>query len=288
MENAMSLTATSTLLGFVAFALLVLRAHTVQADSANIPAVADATLLGGTDATTNQSLANPGIFVGTDGTGNPKRGLIEFNIAGSVPAGATITGVQLQLTVGQSAGSGGGTGGGTGTGQMIGLFDETQTWGQPTNIAGSIGFAAKAHGAAPQNGDATWNNAFYNSNPALATPWAVAGGNCTASSTDIADTSVAGTLTTFIWSSPAMLIDVQKWLNNPASNFGWLLKSADESVPTNFRAFWSAQGTNAGNPTAVAPNLVVTFVPEPLGMGLIAFAAPILRRRRQRQRAGCC
>ena len=62
------------------------------ADVVSLPAVQDATLLGGTDAMTNQSLADPGIFVGTDGQDNPKRGLIEFNIAQYIPAGATITG----------------------------------------------------------------------------------------------------------------------------------------------------------------------------------------------------
>jgi hypothetical protein len=272
----------------VAFLNLVFSGvEVVRADPVNIPSSMGATLLGGTDATTNQSLANPGIFVGTDGTGNPKRGLIQFNIAAAIPAGSTITSVTLQMTVGQVAGSGGGSSGGTSTGQLISLYDETQAWGQPTNVVGgSAGFGGKGHGASPVNGDVTWNDAFYNSTSASATPWSAAGGNWTNSSVDIADASIPGSLATFTWSSPAMATDVQNWLNNPSSNFGWLMKSADETVPTNFRAFWSALGTNATNPTAVAPNLVVTFVPEPAAIGLIAFAAPVLLRRRQRP-IGC-
>ena len=131
------------------------------ADQVEFGAEQDATLLGGSDATTNNSLADPGIFVGTDGEGNPKRGLIEFNIAGSVPSGATITGVQLQLTVGQVAGSGGGSTGGTSGPETISLFDESQAWGQPTNFAGATTFGGPGHGAAPDPGDATWNYSFY-------------------------------------------------------------------------------------------------------------------------------
>ena len=253
----------------------------------NLPAVQDATLLGGSDATTNNSLADPGMFVGTDGQGNPKRGLLQFNIASNIPAGATITAVTLQLTVGQVAGSGGGSGGGGSSAETIGLFDETHAWGQPANIAGAKSFGGTGHGAAPQNGDATWNFAFYNSTPASATPWTVAGGNWTASSTDIADAAVTGTLTSFTWSSPAMIADVQKWLNNPTSNFGWLLKNADETDPTDFRAFWSAQGAAANNAPATAPDLIVTFVPEPGGIFLLIIGAPLLWRRGRKIGRGC-
>ena len=38
-----------------------------------------------------------GIFSGTNNTPSKRRGLIAFNIAGSVPAGATITGVELSM-----------------------------------------------------------------------------------------------------------------------------------------------------------------------------------------------
>ncbi|HZL37440.1 MAG TPA: DNRLRE domain-containing protein [Tepidisphaeraceae bacterium] len=230
-----------------------------QGTQVSLPASQDATLLGGTDGATNRSLADPGIFVGTDGQSNPKRGLIEFNIGQAVPPGATISAVQLQLTVGQVAGSGGGSGGGTGAAQTISLFDETHAWGQPTNIAGTSTFGGTGHGGAPQPGDATWNYSFYNT-----VPWTLAGGNWTAALPDIADASVTGTLASFTWSSPAMVSDVQKWLDDPSSNSGWLLKNADETSPTDFRAFWSAQGAAASNSPSIAPALLVTYsVPQP-------------------------
>jgi len=248
------------------------------ADVVSLPAVQDATLLGGTDATTNQSLADPGIFVGTDGQDNPKRGLIEFNIAQSIPAGATITGAQLQLTVGQVAGSGGGSGGGSGAAETISLFDESQAWGQPTNVVGATSFGGTGHGGTPKTGDATWNYAFYN-----ATSWTSVGGDWSSSLTDIADASVTGTLTSFTWSSTAMVADVQNWLNAPSTNFGWLLKNADETDATDFRAFWSAQGAAANNNSSIAPSLTVTYtVPEPGSLLLFIAGMPLLLGRLRR------
>src|SRR5271154_1816381 len=104
----------------IAAGLCAAGAATARAAQIALGAAQDATLLGGSDATTNQSLSDPGFFVGTDGQDNPKRGLIEFNIAGGmIPAGATIDSVSLTMTVGQIAGSGGGSSGGTGGGETI-------------------------------------------------------------------------------------------------------------------------------------------------------------------------
>jgi len=251
----MRINARKTALTAAAFSLLRIGLSSAWASQVEIGAEQDATLLGGSDATTNNSLADPGIFAGTDGEGNPKRGLIEFNIASAVPAGATITGVKLQLTLGQVAGSGGGSSGGTNGPETISLYDETQAWGQPTNVAGATTFGGHGHGAAPDPGDATWNYSFFDT-----TPWTLAGGDWTSSLPDIADASVNGTLTSFTWSSAAMVTDVQNWLNNPAANFGWIIKNADETDPTDFRAFWSAQGAAANNDPSLAPELSITYV----------------------------
>ena len=193
-----------TWIAAAAFGLLAVGGSSVRADQLQLGAAQDATLLGGTDATTNQSLADPGMFVGTDGQGNPKRGLIEFNIAQALPAGATITGVQLQLTVGQVAGSGGGTTGGGNGPETISIFDESQAWGQPTNFPGATSFGGHGCSRGPSAGDATWNYAFYTS-----TPWTVAGGDWTSSLPDLADASVTGTLTSYLVIPAAAVADVQ-------------------------------------------------------------------------------
>lgn len=248
----------------------------------DIPASADATLLGGSDV--GNSLAVPGIFVGKDPS-NVKRGLIEFEIASAIPAGATITGVSLQMTVGQVAGSAGGSVTNFGPVQTMSLYDESQAWGQPTNTVGASSFGGHGHGAPAQAGDATWNTAAWSS-----TPWNVAaGGNWTSASVDLADAQVPGT-TSYVatWSSPALVGEVQGWLDDPSSNNGLLVKDQDEVTGTTFRAFWGEQGAiNAGNPSW-APDLSVTYtdsgspVPEPVTLGLFAVGMPtlVLRRRR--------
>jgi hypothetical protein len=266
----------------------------VSAATIDLPAVQDATLLGGSDATGNKSLADPGIFVGTDGQDNPKRGLIEFDIADNIPAGATITGVTLNLVLGQVAGSAGSIGPGSGVQETISLYNESQAWGQPTNVANSTNFSGTGHGGNPQTGDATWNYAFYKT-----TAWSTAGGNYSSGLVDQADELVgtdieSNTLPLYSWSSSAMVADVQNWLDNPSSNFGWLLKNSDETTATDFRAFWSAQGVqafltaNEAIPANVgAPELVVTYtaLPEPGGMALFGAVGGLLLCRGRRIRA---
>ncbi|HUC12198.1 MAG TPA: hypothetical protein VL985_17510, partial [Stellaceae bacterium] len=75
----------------------------------DIPALQDATLFGASPSNNNSS-SGPGMLVGTGGAGNPKRGLIEFDIPAFVPANATITSAVLNLVLGQVAGSGGAAG----------------------------------------------------------------------------------------------------------------------------------------------------------------------------------
>ena len=68
-----------------------------------------------------------------------------------------------------------------------------------------------------------------------------------------------------------------------AQNFGWLLKNADETDKTDFRAFWSAQGAAADNNSSIAPSLTVTYsVPEPGSLLMIAAGIPLLLRRSRR------
>lgn len=262
---------------------LIAGSHDLRAATVTLPAVQDATLFGGADASSNTSLADPGIFVGTDSATNPKRGLIEFNIAQYVPAGATITSVTLQLTVGQAAGTSG-NGGTLSSATTISLFNESQAWGQPTNVANSTTFMGMGHGKPAATGDATWNDSFFSSTSPTA--WTTAGGDWSSSLTDIADASSTGSPTAVTWSSasyPGMVTAVQNWLNNPSTNFGWLLKNSNEGVATDYLAFWSAQGAAADSNSSLAPALSITYtpVPEPTGLMLMAIALPILAARRR-------
>ena len=92
----------------------------------------------------NSNGAGPGMFAGTNGMTSPRRGLIEFTVAGNVPAGATINSVQLELFLGQTAGGGGGS-------FNIGLYTLSQNWGEGTTEAGGT-ISGTGAGCASQYG----------------------------------------------------------------------------------------------------------------------------------------
>jgi hypothetical protein len=82
-----------------------------------------------------------------------------------------------------------------------------------------------------------------------------------------------------------MASDVQNWLNNPASNNGWVIKNQDETTATDFLAFWSWQGAANNNDPAIAPDLTVDYeTPEPSGLLLMAVCIPLAMRRRRAAR----
>jgi hypothetical protein len=84
----------------------------------------------------------------------------------------------------------------------------------------------------------------------------MAGGDFVATSS--AAQNVAGAGTTVTWTStPPLVDDVQGWVNNPASNFGWLLRG-NESTSRTARKFASSEYTlNQNN----RPLLTIDFTP---------------------------
>jgi hypothetical protein len=122
-----------------------------------------------------------------------------------------------------------------------------------------MGFMTPADGTT-----ATWSHQFYNT-----VPWANPGGDfaATASSTAMVG---PGTNTTFTWNSTQALVnDVQAWLNNPSSNFGWLLLG-DESAAGSGRIFYTREATSS----TVWPSLVVTYTPPASSATQLVLRAP--------------
>src|SRR5262249_5131274 len=139
-----------------------------------------------------------------------------------------------------------------------------QNWGQGASDAGDPGGAGTQ--AAP--GDATWLNTFY---PGLF--WTNPGGDFSPTvSASVPVTSVGF----YTWgSTPSMVADVQSWLSNPASNFGWLLLG-NETQQQTVRRYDSRE-----NPIAsVRPVLKINYFPEPATLVLLAAGAVALSRRR--------
>jgi hypothetical protein len=247
----------------------------------NAPSTGDDTLF----QANNNDLGVPGIFAGTDSTPSFKYGLMAFNIS-AIPSGATITGATLDLYIGMVAGSSGSSATDFGPLRTISLYNESQAWGASSNISGLSTFAGHGGGTGANPGEATWNDASYNSTPSMATPWSTGSpANITGSSVALATTSgIEGTTSAEVqWSSAALTTEVQNWANNPSSNNGLVIVNADSTDPQTYLAFWGAQGAaNAHN--AFAPDLAITYVvPEPLSLSLVVFGMPILLCRRRRR-----
>src|SRR5882724_10192593 len=86
--------------------VIIAVARGARADLVTIGASHDASIY--SNNPNNSNGAGPGLFAGTDGVPQNLRSLIQFDIAGNVPAGATITGAQLTMSLGMIAGGGGG------------------------------------------------------------------------------------------------------------------------------------------------------------------------------------
>ena len=195
------------------------------------------------------SLSNGGgdIFVGQNSNGNLiRRGLLAFDVAGNIPAGATIQSVTLTMYVSQAPGGD----------HAVELHKVLADWGE----AGSI---ANGSGGPAQSGDATWLHQFYDSQP-----WSVPGGDFSPVASGVQTVGSQGI--SYTWDSTTQMVDdVQAWLDDPSTNFGWLLQ-ADESQ-NSAKRFASRESSDP----ALRPRLTVAYldaVPPEISIGDVVIA----------------
>ena len=155
------------------------------------------------------------LFAGETAIGELRRGVLAFDIAGSIPPGSTIIAVTLSLNMSRTA---------LDTARTIELHKLLADWGEGTSQAtGEEGRGAPA----PPN-DATWRHRFFDT-----IFWTNEGGDFSAT---VSASQSVGDIGPYMWSSAQMVADVQSWLDNPASNFGWLVLG-DESTTTTTKRF---------------------------------------------------
>ena len=200
----------------------------------------------------NSNGAGPGMFSGTDGSGLPLRGLLRFDVADNVPAEATIFNVQLELFLGKVAGSGGGGGPGSGVAfSNIELHKLSTAWGEGTTGSGDTQIGTTGQGFPANPGDATWNAASYPS-----TAWTNPGGDFVPTASAVATVGTTMNAASTWGTTSALVSDVQGWLNNPMTNFGWALVNSDETDSRTFRAFWTKR---IQRPDIASVELLVTY-----------------------------
>jgi hypothetical protein len=152
-------------------------------------------------------------FAGENAQGELRRGVLAFNVAGAIPQGSTITAVTLSLNLSMTpAGA-----------ETIELHKLLADWGEGTSHAPM----GEGDGAPATPNDATWRHRFYDT-----VFWMMQGGDFSAIVS--ASQSVVG-VGQYTWSSMQMVADVQSWLDNPASNFGWLVLGDETASATSKR-----------------------------------------------------
>lgn len=173
------------------------------------------------------------IFAGRNNLGQRRRGLIAFDIAAQVPAGALIESAQLRLEMNRTV-----------AGNIdVDLVPVLADWGEGTSDAeGQEGM-----GATSMPGDATWVHTFFDTST-----WTTLGGDF---SNIISASQTVGAFEFYTWgSNPEMVSQVQAWLDNPSSNFGWAL-IGDESASRTVKRFASRENSA---PTT-RPTLTITY-----------------------------
>jgi hypothetical protein len=184
------------------------------------------------------------IYVGTAQASNwTRRALIGFDLTNSgIPSGATINSVTLRLLMDRV-----GSSFSLPTQETLSLHRMTADWGEGASDAetGTGPNVSGGRGIAAQAGDATWQ---FRVVPGVA--WGTTGGDFVAAAS--ASRQVPRTIPAAItWSSDVLpddtlVSDVQGWLDNPATNFGWILRG-DESTARSATRFASRSHPTAAN-----------------------------------------
>ncbi len=223
------------------FALIGL-ASMARAETVTVRPAADTTLF---ESAPNDNMGGwTHVVSGTTGSQADRtrnRGLLRFDVAGSVPAGAQVISARLALEVVRIPAN---VGGGGPVASVFGLHRVLRPWGEGDKL-GDRGFPA-------DSGEATWNHRF-----AFAQSWTSPGG---AAGSDFAEspsatTAISGKARYEFGPAPALAADVQAWLDRPADNHGWLLLSQSEGSQKTARAFGSREDPDH------APQLVIEFEP---------------------------
>jgi hypothetical protein len=219
----------------VSIAGLLLMSSFAAADVVALSPSKDATLYEDQTGTLGNG-SGAELFVGQNAGGNfARRALLAFDLTGHVPPGSQIHSAVLTLHMSRT----------TCGPQIVYLHKVLGSWGEGGSIADS-GPGGGGGGSAAR-GDATWVHRFY---PDRA--WTQPGGDYDPAVSTASEVNDVGY---YSWGPAArMTADIQQWVDNPASNFGWILIGPETAAQTSKR-FDSRQHAD----TQYRPKLVIYF-----------------------------
>jgi hypothetical protein len=218
----------------------VLRA--VAASNVFLP-VADTSLL---EVNADNNLGGfAGMNSGTTQNYTRTRALLRFDLS-SLPTNTAILAVSLQLEVTREPDE-------PPNNAPFGLHRMLRAWGEGNKSP----LTQPGRGLPADAGEATWNCAFHPTNT-----WTTPGG------TPDVDFSSVESSSQFIYgvgdspyrfeTTPELVADVEDWVNNPASNFGWMLLCDDELSNFTARRFGTREDVD------FPPLLEIDYLVPPL------------------------
>jgi hypothetical protein len=189
----------------------------VHAETTNLLAIADTRLSAQTpDINEGTAVTFVAGTQGTNAMAARNHGVLRFDLAGRIPAGALVTSVRLSLSVANSPNL---------SFYNFDLRRVLKPWAET---------------------EATWMIRLA-PNVAWDTPGGMIG---TDFSQTISASQMIGSTNTYVFGSTSNLVaDVQNWLNHPDTNFGWVLMTTDEEINFSARRFASRENTVRPLPT---------------------------------------
>ena len=220
----------------------------VRADSITLRPVADTSLFElMPDNNLGAQTFLPAGVIDSSGPITRERGLLRFDLS-QIPANAKISNAALTVSVVSD-------GAASTTFEAVYLHRMLQPWVEGSKSGGPD--ATGTLGAPATDGETTWN---HRQHPTIA--WGSPGG---ATNVDFVGNpsaiTVVMSISNYTFSSGTVTADVQHWVTNAASNFGWMIKSGIESTLAGGAAHRFGSREDAPD----APVLTVTYsIPTPI------------------------
>lgn len=180
------------------------------------------------------------IFAGNNDGGFARRALIAFDLGEQIPAEAIILEATLTMYMSRTRGPE----------ETIEVHRVLRDWGEGPSDGATVK-KTEGQGAPAQEGDATWTYATFD-----AEEWKVPGGDFADAPSTVSSVGDEGEYT---WASEQLTADVQMWVEEPSTNFGWVVIGTEDARKTAKRFDSKDNDTEANRPT-----LTVTFA-EPVG-----------------------
>lgn len=213
-----------------------------------VPAARDNTLIENADGALSNG-AGPGLYSGRIGAPRDslRRAVIAFDVADHLPPKARIRSAALLLHLDRAGGD---------SVPDVALHRVLADWGEGTS------FSPGGRGAAASPGDATWLHTFWDG-----LFWGTPGGDFDPAASAVTTVDRPGW---YVWGpTPGLASDVQRWLDDPSEDHGWIL-IGDETAPSTVKAFDSRDVDDA----TVRPVLVIEYTgggPDPEAGAVINF-----------------